>query len=269
VVFVKKESLKDHWLWKMNEENSQFFLKIIEQRLEESDVEVDALTRIFSRFKLAPSSTILDVFCLSGKHAVALAEKGYRVVGFDVSPTLIGQSTDLAKSRNLRNIEFIQGDIRHIMKIMKSYRQSFDAIIYMYGYIGCFGQETELKILRQLHALVHNGGFLVLEAYNRDYMVRNLQKATIRRVSPDLEYHVQRRLNLETSEMESIPRLYSKKGDDLHCEFSIEVRHRIYSLHELISLVKMTGWTYVESFGGFHIGQPTTGSDTIILVANA
>ena len=266
---MKKESLKSHWLWKMTEEHSQFFLKIIEQRLEESDVEVDALTRIFSRLKLAPRSTILDVFCLSGKHAVALAEKGYKVVGFDISPTLIELANDLAKSRNLQNIEFIQGDIRHIMKIMKNYRRSFDIITYMYGYIGSFGQETELKILRQLHALVHDGGFLLLEAYNRDYMVRNLQKATIRQVSPDLEYHVQRRLNLETSEMENVLRLYSKKGNDLRCRFSIEVRHRIYSLHELISLVEMADWTYAESFGGFHLGQPTIDSDTLILVANA
>jgi SAM-dependent methyltransferase len=268
-ISMKEEPLRNHWLWKMNEEHSQFFLQIMEKRLEETGAEVDALMRIFSSHKITSESTILDVFCLLGKRAVALAERGYRVVGVDISPTLIRQANGLARSRNLQKTEFIQGDIRHILRIMENRRRSFDIITYMYGYIGSFGQEPERKILRQLHALVSDRGFLVLEAYNRDYVVRHIEKAGIRIISPDLEYHVQRRLNLETSDMENDLKLYSKKDNALHCRMSIEVRHRIYSLHELICLLKEAGWTNIESFGGFELEQPTMDSSALVMVAGA
>ena len=55
-------------------------------------------------------------------------------------------------------------------------------------------------------------------------------------------------------------------GDLVHQE-TVEVDHRVYSLHELKGLVEESGWSYQACHGGFELGPLTFDSQRMIIVA--
>lgn len=57
------------------------------------------------------SKLILDVGCGTGRHALELARRGYRVVGVDLSESLLAQGRKMAEAEGLA-VTFILGDAR-------------------------------------------------------------------------------------------------------------------------------------------------------------
>ena len=243
---MKRKPLKTHWTWKTFVEHGEFFLKFLEKRFGEADMEVKAISKILAEQHIPAGSKILDIYCLIGKHVIALAQRGYDITGVDISPLMIKRANELAKAKNVQDkVKFVIGDPRYILQILKDQQKEFNAILSMYTYIGSYGEKTDQEILKQLRKLIAPQGVIIVEASNRDYIVRHLQKTSIYHIN-NMEYHVERRLNLENSNMENILRYYGKEGNDLKWKAVIEVEHRTYSLHELISLFKRTDWIYVR-----------------------
>ncbi|MHA1873421.1 MAG: class I SAM-dependent methyltransferase, partial [Candidatus Heimdallarchaeaceae archaeon] len=52
--------------------------------------------------------TVLDIACGSGRHAIALSEKGFKVVGIDYSENIIKIANNISK--NVDNVEFFVVD---------------------------------------------------------------------------------------------------------------------------------------------------------------
>ncbi len=61
---------------------------------ERTEREVDAIIRFL---KLDKDSRVLDLCCGQGRHSLELARRGYKVVGYDLSETLLGESRRLAE----------------------------------------------------------------------------------------------------------------------------------------------------------------------------
>lgn len=61
-----------------------------------------------SIFPLSPGASILDVGCGTGRHARALAAKGFRVTGVDFSPAMLTKARALAG--DAPNLTFIESD---------------------------------------------------------------------------------------------------------------------------------------------------------------
>jgi 2-polyprenyl-3-methyl-5-hydroxy-6-metoxy-1,4-benzoquinol methylase len=68
------------------------FLKLLQNKAESTKLEVDGLVRIFEEFKVPKHSRILDVSCGIGRHSIPLAERGYNVLGLDLSPLFIAKA---------------------------------------------------------------------------------------------------------------------------------------------------------------------------------
>ena len=89
--------------------------------------ECDFLELIFSQYSNKPIKTILDLGCGTGGHTLILTERGFKVMGIDLSGEMLEISRKKANERKL-NIEFIQGDIRNL-----KLNQKFDAVISMFA----------------------------------------------------------------------------------------------------------------------------------------
>lgn len=66
---------------------------------------------IIDTLSLCGKERILDLACGFGRHSLALARKGFSVVGADITKTYIDDAIKSAKAASL-NVDFIHSDIR-------------------------------------------------------------------------------------------------------------------------------------------------------------
>lgn len=91
--------------------------------------ECDFIKALFDKYECQPK-TILDLGCGTGKHALILAENGYKVTGIDRSSFMLEIAKKKAKSKGL-DVEFIKGDLTSIVL-----NRRFDAVLSMFAVMG-------------------------------------------------------------------------------------------------------------------------------------
>jgi len=241
---------------------------LLENAIERADVEVTRLEKIFSNMDVPEQSLVLDLCCGIGRHSVLLAEKGYKVVGVDLSPEYITRATELAKDRAVsEKVEFKVGDMRAIKAVLKSFKGQFNVVLNLLTSFGYYDEETDIDVLSQLFDLTASHGILIIDIINRDWLIRHFQARDFSFIGDDLVRIEERKLNLENSRMENVWKCYERKNHDLKFVDSFEVDHRVYSLHELKRLVELGGWTYHTCFGNWNLDPITINSDRMIMVA--
>jgi hypothetical protein len=130
----------------------------------------------------------------------------------------------------------------------------------------------------------HSSPIFVVDTINRDYLIREFQPFRIDDISEqNLHLHIKRKLNLESSSMEEEWKFYDKtrnRGEKrkkkVSSDNAIHLRQildlhlnlRVYSLHELIRLLKQTGWNCVSKYGDIVTLEPfNRGSRNMVLVS--
>jgi SAM-dependent methyltransferase len=104
-------------------------------------------------------NTVLDMTCGTGSQVFYLTERGYKVVGSDFSPALIGIARNKA-DRAGKNITFIDGDMREL-RVGK-----FDAVITIFNAIGHLTKADFEKALQNIHANLKDGGVYIFDIFN-------------------------------------------------------------------------------------------------------
>jgi len=257
------------------------FLPHLDRGREKAVGEVEGLCRIFDEYKLPQDSKILDLSCGIGRHSIPLAKHGYKVVGYDISSFYLQKAREWAKreglindneSNNNNTIKFYQGDLRDVAKILSANGQTdFDAIISMETSFGYFGEEADYQLFKDLTSICSSSSssysanssshpsspIFVIDTINRDYLIREFQPFQIDDNSDqDIELHIKRKLNLESSSMEEEWKIYDRRrnrekenGSHLRQILDLHLNLRVYSLHELVRLLKQTGWNCVSKYG--------------------
>lgn len=115
--------------------------------------------------ELKGGERILDLACGFGRHSIALAERGFSVVGVDITRDYIAFADQTAKEKHL-DVEFILADLRDL-----SFTEEFDAVINMGdGAIGYLENDEEnLKIFDVVARALRPGGKHFMDIMNGDY----------------------------------------------------------------------------------------------------
>ena len=125
----------------------------------------------------APEATILDVGCGRGRHALALAKRGYTVTGLDLSPRALAVARKRARAAGL-SIVFHEGDMR-----VPLCNRCFDGVVNLFTAFGYFTDEDDhLRALQSMATALHPGGWLFQDFMNADYVQAHLVPETQRRV---------------------------------------------------------------------------------------
>ena len=66
---------------------------------------------IEDRLSIERGGAVMDLACGTGLHAIELAQRGYEVVGFDLSLAMLARAGDEAQDRDTK-LNFVQGDMR-------------------------------------------------------------------------------------------------------------------------------------------------------------
>jgi len=124
---------------------------------------------IIKALKLRGDERILDLACGYGRHALALAGRGFSVVGVDFTPAYI----DDAISNAPPNAQFICADVRDV-----DFDSEFDIVLNLAdGIIGSFEAEEEnLKIFDVIAKALKPGGKHFMDVCNAEHAERHFPK---------------------------------------------------------------------------------------------
>ncbi len=181
---------------------------------------------------------MLDLGCGTGQHAVELAARGYSVVGYDRSLTMLALAADEAQGRG-QKLNLLQGDMREM-----AFDEMFDGVFSWSTSFGYFDSEKNLDVLRRVHRALRLGGMFLLDIVNRDYVGNHL---------PSLSwYEGDGCVCMDDAHFDPITsRLIVKRtlmlddGRAREMEFTI----RLFCLHEIGKMLHDVGFKVVEVSG--------------------
>jgi SAM-dependent methyltransferase len=191
---------------------------------------------------------ILDLACGTGRHAVELAARGYQVVGFDLSLSMLARASDEAQDRK-QKINFVQGDMREM-----TFEETFDGIYSWNTSFGYFDEEKNAAIVAKVHRALKKGGQFLLDVVNRDNVIRQ---------SPSLAWYegdgcicmdemhidwITSRMKVKRTLMMDDVAAGQGGGRESRTK-EIEYSIRVYSLHELGKLLHDNGFRVAEVSG--------------------
>jgi ubiquinone/menaquinone biosynthesis C-methylase UbiE len=202
------------------------------------------------------SGDLLDVPCGYGRHAVPLAQAGYRVVGVDRSPTLLAEARRRAGDE--RWPELVQADYREL----PFDDERFDAAINLYSSLGYLGDEADVEVLGQIRRVLRPEGRLVVETMHRDLAVRRFAESNWRLLGEGRLLLEQRTLDPAAGVVQTTQTLIDSTGERDARHFSV----RVYTATELLAMLARAGFAEARCYGELD-GSPFAVDTRLVIVA--
>jgi len=141
--------------------------------------EVKFLEGVFAKYALSPS-TVLDLGCGTGGHALELAKRGYRITGVDRSKEMLDIAIEKAQSSGL-DIRFVTGDIAEL-----ELRERFDAVISMFAVMSYQATDEALRgVCETARAHLCNRGVFIFDCWHAPAVLSEKPAARVKEVPLD------------------------------------------------------------------------------------
>jgi len=199
----------------------------------------------------ADGAWVLDLACGAGRHAAELERLGARVIGFDLSPSM------LRRARAGVRGPLVRGDMRAL-----PFRPgSFGLAVNLFTSFGYFRDDAEHRhVVHQVALSLREGGRFVLDYLNAAHVRRTLRRGTEEIDGAPTEVRVRRRFSEEGK--------YVVKEIELGAENrSFQERVRLFSPTELTMLLEEEGLRVDTVFGDYDGGPLDDRASRTILVA--
>lgn len=120
--------------------------------------DTDVLLRHF-----AVPGRLVDLGCGTGRHAVAFAQRGFEVLGVDLSLEMLRQLQQKARLANVR----VPGVCANLCDLDALPESCFDSAILMYATLGMIPAAADrARVLQHIHRIVKPGGQFALHVHN-------------------------------------------------------------------------------------------------------
>ncbi len=233
---------------------SELYSRVYSHR---SEQEAQSTMELFRRnVPLPRAAKVLDLCCGSGRHARALAEEGYRVLGIDLSATLLEiarQSSDGMKGPN-----YVRQDMR------AAYPDApYACVTNFFTSFGYFDERSDdLKVLHRVaEALERPGGYFFFDYLNADY-TRSALLAHEHKTLGGISVEMRR----------SIVEPFVRKEitiRDCEREHSFTEQVRLYQLHDFEKMFGQVSLRIHKTFGNYDGAPFTPTSPRLIIIARA
>lgn len=201
---------------------------------ERSRAEVDFLLR---ETGLQPPAIVADVPCGFGRHTHIFAERGFRVVGID-------QNADFIAAARAQLPPDTTSDV-HVGDMRQAFGGPYDLVAILFHSFGYFGDEENRALLVDWAARLASGGYLALDIWNRERILRLFAPERTWRASPELEVTETAAFDPLTSRMAIHYRYTYDDGRG----YTYDASHRLYTLTEVRDLFAAAGLEIRSTWG--------------------
>jgi len=222
------------------------------------------LDRILPELDLRPPDWVLDLACGAGRHSHYLVEKGFRVVGFDLSRPLLLKASGSSRSSP---IVWVQGDMRSISVQSKS----MSAAVNLFTSFGYFLDDRDnIAVLREISRVLKSKGWLVLDTLNPNQVETSLVSQSRYRYpsdqkgQPDLQITEERAIDREKHRV--VKTINVRRGSQTK-RFVESVR--MYSVDELNDMLRSVSLNPILLWGDYQGADYHSQSSRIIIGAQA
>ncbi len=217
--------------------------------------EVDGIVNLLA---LPQGSSILDLCCGHGRHAIPLAQRGYQVTGLDLSEVFLRKAETEARAQGV-HVHWMHSDMRNI-----PFEKEFDAAINIFTAFGYLEDQAEdQKVLQQVSQALKPGGLFLLETVHREGLMRHYASEGISRYPDGLIVLEERRFDLLTSRNEVEVTMIYPDGQLREYSHSL----RIYTLTELAQMLAVAGLQVKAYYSAWNGSALTIDSFRLILLS--
>ena len=194
--------------------------------------EVEMLIELFA---LPLGARILDIGCGTGRHAVALASRGYRVTGVDISEGM------LAEARKAADAEGVSVDWIHADATSWEPDLLYDAVICLCeGGLGLadFSEDPvahDLAILRRIYGALRPNGMFITTTMNGYAIIRQMT-----------DEHVQ----AGAFDPATMLAAYDDEWDLPGGKRTMRIRERQFIPPEMVAMLRFVGFAVDHVWGG-------------------
>lgn len=199
---------------------------------------------IVDRMGIERGARVLDLCCGFGRHTIELAAQGFDMVGLDLSMVMLKRALSDAQERG-QAIKFVHGDMRKL-----SFNSIFDAIYNVQTSFGYFDDQSNFKVLQGMFRALKQGGVLMLETINRDFLINDLPLR--------LWWKGKECTLLEEIDMEPLSGLLKVQrsfvfDDSSRAPWEQKIQIRLYTATEMRALLTRAGFDIVELSGDYSL----------------
>ena len=219
--------------------------------------EIHFLTDTFKKYRI---QTAVDVGCGSGEHVKELHQRGWKILGIDISPTMI----EVAKTRH-PSCKFEVGDMAKY-----NLKTPVDSIICMFGSFNYLFETEEIRnFLSNINRNLKPAGIFILETWNAE-PIRKIKRKPISHVSTVKSGGSTIRRNRGF-------RLYRSEGSvmvEVNYVYNLEKKEikdkhimRVFHSEEIQTFLNEQKFEILNIYGNFTEGKFTKRSGRILVVA--
>lgn len=194
---------------------------------------------VCAALSLAPGDRVLDLGCGTGRHSVALAERGLTVTGLDLSPALLAHARETAAERGVE-VTWLERDMRDLDDL-----GPFDAVVSLFTAFGLLGDDEDQEVLHQVRAALRPGGQLLLDLTNFAGYLKRFSPLVWRDAERAV-LHERHAYEAETGTLVTARVGYFKRGGSFELPTS---RVRAYLPHELRAMLRRAGLAVEQVYG--------------------
>ena len=208
---------------------------------------------VVQALQLRGTERILDLACGFGRHALALAARGFSVVGVDITEAYVGEAQRRALDQGLATA-FICADIRDV-----TFDSEFDVVLNLAdGAIAYLETQAEkLKIFDRIASALKPGGKHLMYVCNRDHAEKHFPRRhwemgeqALSLADFEWDAHSARMLYTGYSFAYGEPLMRPETGAPTSA--------RLYSMRELEAIFRERGVTVVRAFGDYDVNVPAS-----------
>ncbi len=121
---------------------------------------------ILAALALRPGARVIDVGCGAGRHALAMARRGFKVTGIDRSPDRLSAAANARDAEGLK-LDLHLADMRNLPLAGV---EPAEALLSLFTSFGYFNEAENEQVARGMAASLASGGRLLLDLNNRELL---------------------------------------------------------------------------------------------------